>query len=100
MSCCNPQFFQLGHQVLLRAVTLHAIAVSAQQQQVLDVVLATGALGDDVINLEDAERELGPAPVAPALPLAEQDVLVLAVRHRGVVIGTPGMSVRAVTNRL
>ena len=35
-------------------------------------------------HFEDSERELAAASVAPALLLAEQDVLVLAVRDRRV----------------
>ena len=52
--------------------------MGAQQLQVLDVVLAADALGDDVVDLKVAERELAPASVAPALLLAEQGMLVLA----------------------
>ena len=80
------------------AVALHSITVSAQLLQVLDVVLATAA-GNDVVNLQDGERELAAATVAPALLLAEQDVLVLAVRHRRIDVGAPG-SVGAGTRRL
>ena len=43
------------------------------------MVSAAPRLRDDVIDLEDSERELRPAAVADALLLAEQDVLVLAV---------------------
>ena len=53
-----------------------------------------------MVNLKDAEGELAAASVAPALLLAEQDVLVLAVRYRRVDVGALGMSVRAVTSRL
>ena len=45
---------------------------------------------DDVVNLQDAERELAAAPVAPAFLLAEQHVLVLAVGHRRIDVGAPG----------
>ena len=43
-----------------------------------------------MVNLKDAEGELVAASVAPALLLAEQDVLVLAVRYRRVDVGAPG----------
>ena len=48
------------------------------------------ALGDDMVDLEDTERELAPTSVASAFLLAEQDVLVLAVGHPHVDVGTPG----------
>ena len=71
-------------------IALHTVAVGAQQLQVLDIVLATDALGNDVVDLEDTEWELAAASVAPTLLLAEQDVLVLAVRHRRVDVSAPG----------
>ena len=86
----DPQFSQLGNQVLLRPVALHTVAVGAQQLQVLDVILAAGALGDDVFNCQDAERVLAAAAVAPAFLLAEEDVLVLPIRGRHVNVGAPG----------
>ena len=86
----DSQFPQLGDQVFLRPVTFHPVAVCTQQLQVLDVVLAAGALGDHMINLQDTERELAAAAVAPPLLLAEQDVLVLAVRDRRVDVGASG----------
>ena len=43
------------------------------------MVGATPRLRDDVIDLEDSERELRPAVVAEALLLSEQDVFVLSV---------------------
>ena len=43
------------------------------------MVSAAPRLRDEVIDLEDSERELRPAAVAEALLLAEQDVFVLAV---------------------
>ena len=86
----NPQFPQPRHQVLLRPVALDPVTVGAQQLQVLDVALATGAPRDDVVNLKDTERELAAASVAPAFLLAEEYVLVLPVRHRCVDIGGPG----------
>ena len=64
--------------------------MGAQQLQVLDVVLVADALGNYVVNLKDTERELAAAPVAPSFLLAEEDVLVLPVRHRRVDIGAPG----------
>ena len=70
-------------------VAVHAVAVGAQQLQVLDVALAAAA-GDDTVHLEDAERELAASPVAPAFLLAERDVLVLAVRNRRVDVDVPG----------
>ena len=85
----DPQLPQSRHQVFLRPVALHPIAVSAHQLQVLDVVLATGPLRDDVIHLQNAERELAAASVAPALLLAEQDVFVLPVGHWDVDVGAP-----------
>ena len=63
----DPQFSQPGHQILQRPVALDAVAVGAQKLQVLDVVLAATAAGDDVVHFEDAERELAAAPFAPAL---------------------------------
>ena len=74
----------------MRPFAHHAVAVSAQQLQVLDVVLATGPLRDDVIHLQDAERELAATAVAPAFLLAEKHVLVLAVGHRRVDVSAPG----------
>ena len=96
----DAQLAQPGHQLFLRPVALHPVAMGAQQLQVLDVVLATGALRNNVVYLEDAERELAAASVAPALLLAEQDMLVLAVGYQGLDIGAPGDVVRAVTSRL
>ena len=64
--------------------------MGAQQLQVLNVVLATGALRDDVVDLQDAERELAATPVASAFLLAEQDVLIQTVGHRRVDVGAPG----------
>ena len=58
------------------------------------MVSAAPRLRDDVIDLEDSERELRPAAVAEALLLAEQDVLVLAVGNEGVYVRAPG-NVRA-----
>ena len=58
----------------MRPVALDAIAMSTQQLKVFDVVLAAAA-GNDVVNLQDAERELAAAPVAPAPLLAEQKCL-------------------------
>ena len=86
----DAQLAQPGHQLFLRPVALHPVAMGAQQLQVLDVVLATGALRNNVVYLEDAERELAAASVAPALLLAEQDMLVLAVGYQGLDIGAPG----------
>ena len=73
----------------MRSVVLDPVAVGAQELQVLDVVLIA-ATGDDVVNLQDAERELTTAHVAPVLLLAEKNVLVLATRHRRVDFGAPG----------
>ena len=53
--------------------------MGAQQLQVLNVVAAAPLLRDDVVNLEVAELERRRAPATPALLLAEQHVLVLAV---------------------
>ena len=53
------------------------------------MVSAAPRLRDDVIDLEDSERELRPAAVAQPLLLAEEDVLVLAV-------GNGRLDVRAV----
>ena len=77
----NSQLPKPGHEVLLRPITLHSVTVGTQQLQVSDVVSATDALGDDVVDLEHTERELAPASVASAFLLAEQDVLVVAIRH-------------------
>ena len=52
-----------------------------KQLQVLYVVLAIAALRDDAVDLEHTEREFAPASVASAFLLAEQDVLVVAIRH-------------------
>ena len=78
---------QPGDQVFLRSIALNPIAVGAKQLQVLDVVLATAAAWDDVINLEAAEWELAAAAVAPTLLLAEQNTPVLAVGRRRVDAG-------------
>ena len=64
--------------------------MGAQQLQVLDVVLSTGALGDDVVHLQDAERELAAVAVASSLLLTKPDVLILSVWHRRVDVGPLG----------
>ena len=69
MSRRNPQLPQLGYQVLLRPVSLHPVAVGAQQLQDLDVVQSSITVQDDVSYFEDAERELAAAPVASAFLL-------------------------------
>ena len=46
------------------------------------MVRAAPRLRDEVIDLEDSERELRPAAVAQPLLLAEENVLVLAVGNR------------------
>ena len=86
----DPKFPQPRDQILLRPIALDAVAVGAQQLQVLDVVLTAGALGDDVVHLQNAKRELAAAAVAPAFLLAEQDMLVLTVGYQGLDIGAPG----------
>ena len=43
-----------------------------------------------MLHLQDSERKLAEAPVAPAFLLTEQDVLVQPVRHRRVDVGAPG----------
>ena len=43
-----------------------------------------------MVNVKNAEGELATTPVAPALLLAEEDVLVLAVGNRRVDVGAPG----------
>ena len=40
-----------------------------------------------MVHLKSAERKLDPAPVAPTLLLAKEDVIVLAVWHRRVDVG-------------
>ena len=64
--------------------------MGAKQLQVLDVILASGPLRNDVVHFQHAERKLTAVAVAPALLLAEEDVLVLAVRHGRVDVGAPG----------
>ena len=86
----DPQFPQPRHQILLRRVALHAVTVGAQQLEVLDVVLATGTLRNDVVDLKDAERELAAAAVAATFPLAEENLFVLAVRNWLVDVSAPG----------
>ena len=86
----DSQLPQPGHQVFLRTGALDPVAVGTQQLQVLDVVAATNPLRDDVVYLQDLERELRPASVASALLLTKQDVLVLTVRHRHVDVSAPG----------
>ena len=86
----DPKFPQPREQILLRPIALDAVAVGAQLLQVLDVVLTAGALGDDVVHLQNAKRELAAAAVAPAFLLAEQDMLVLTVGYQGLDIGAPG----------
>ena len=54
------------------------------------MVGAAAVLRNNVLDGEIAERELAAAPVAPALLLTEQHVLVLALRHRRVDVGAPG----------
>ena len=51
------------------------------------MVSAAPRLRDNVIDLEDSEREVSPAPSAQPFLLAEQDVLVLPVRDGGVNVG-------------
>ena len=86
----NPQLPQPGHLIFLWPVTLHPVAVGARQLRVLDVVLTSASTRADVVHLQDAERELAGATLAPALLLAEEHVLVLAVRNRRVDGGVPG----------
>ena len=52
--------------------------------------MATGTLRDDVVHLQNLEREFAPTPVALALLLTEQDMLVLAVWNWRVDVGAPG----------
>ena len=94
------QFPQAGNQVFLWPVALDAIAVGAEELQVVDMVVAAGVLGNDVVHLKEAELESGVATVATAFLLAEQDVLVLAIRDRRVNVGAPGYVGSAVTSRL
>ena len=86
----NSQRVQPSNQVLLRPVAFHSVAVSAHQLQVLDIVLATAAMWDDVIDFQDAAGELATTAVAPAFLLTEKDVLVLPVGHWRVNVGAPG----------
>ena len=85
----NAQFPQAGDQVFLGPVALDPVAVGAEELQVVDVVLAAGVLGDDVINLQVAKLESGTAPAATALLQPEQDVLVLAIGDRRINVGAP-----------
>ena len=98
----NAQFPQPSHQALLRLVALDPVAVSAQQLQVLDIVLAAGSLRNDMIDLEDAKGKIGAATVAPALLLAEENLFVLAVRNWLGDVGAPGEQpvMQPVTRRL
>ena len=85
----NAQFPQAGDQVFLGPVALDPVAVGAEELQVVDVVLAAGVLGDDVINLQVAKLESGTPPAATALLQPEQDVLVLAIGDRRINVGAP-----------
>ena len=58
------------------------------------MVGAAAVFRNNVVNGEIAELEGRPTTVAPAFLLAEQDMLVLAVRHRRVDVRAPG-NVRA-----
>ena len=49
------------------------------------MVLAAAARYD-LIHLQHAEREIAAASVARTLLLAEEDMLVLAIRHRGGIV--------------
>ena len=51
----DPKFPQSGHQVLPRPVALYPVAVGAQQLHVLDVVVTTCSLRDDVVYLKRLE---------------------------------------------
>ena len=86
----------------MRPVALDPVAVSAQQLQVLDIVLAAGSLRNDMIDLEDAKGKIGAATVAPALLLAEENLFVLAVRNWLGDVGAPGEQpvMQPVTRRL
>ena len=74
--------------------------MGARQLQVLDVVLSTGSLRDDVVNFQDVEGTLAATPVILTLIPAEQNVLVLAVGTGASMSVRLGISVRAVTSRL
>ena len=52
-------------------VVLDPVAVGKQQLKVVDMVMATSVLGDDVVNLQLAKLGGGPAPIATAFLLAE-----------------------------
>ena len=80
----HPHLPQPRHQILLRPIPLHPVAMSSEQLQVVDVVRAPARLRDDVVNLQVAELKRRPAPVAPPFLLPEQHVLVLTVRNRRV----------------
>ena len=54
------------------------------------MVGATASFRNNVVNGEITEGEFAAAADAPALLLAEQNVLVLPVLHRRVDVGTPG----------
>ena len=54
------------------------------------MVGAAAVFRNNVVNGEVAELEGHPSPVAPAFLLAEEDVLVLAIRHWRVDVGAPG----------
>lgn len=68
-----------GDEIFLRPVALDAIAVGAEELEVVQMVGPAAAAGDYVVNLEYPEGELGLAAVAAAFLPSEEDVLVLAV---------------------
>ena len=49
------QFPQAGNQVFLRSVAFDAVAVGAEELQIVDVIVAAGVLWDDVVRLGGVE---------------------------------------------
>ena len=70
---------ELGDKFLLSSCTLQAVAGSAQQLQVVNVVDASAGHSNDVVYSEVAEGEEMFATIAHALLLSEQCVLMRAV---------------------
>lgn len=83
------QPFEPRYQVLLRAIPLHAVTVSAEQLEIVDVVRTAARLWDHVVNLEVAEFERRRAACTTAFLLAEQHVLVLPVVPRSLNVVSP-----------
>ena len=65
----DVHFAEAGQEVFLGAVAFDAVAVGAEELEVVDVVGSAAGLGDDVVDFQDAEgdaaRECYGVVVAP-----------------------------------